>query len=732
MAIQMKRRTFIKMAGSAAAGVGLAGGLGGTMLKAAIQETTITGDTKDVATFCELCFWKCGMIAKVKNGRVVKLDGSPKHPLANGRLCPRGNGATGLLYDPNRLKHPLIRVSKRGGDVFRKASWDEALNYAADGMTKIKEKYGPECLALFNHGYGASMFKHLMKAYGSPNAAAPSYAQCRGPREVAFDLTYGEEIGSPERLDIMNTRMLVLLGSHLGENMHNTQVQEFADALANGAKLVVADPRHSVAAGKAHWYLPIKPGTDMALLLGWMNVIISEKLYDKDYVKNYTMGFEQLKAHVSAFTPERVWTITGIKPEDIVATAREMGHQAPGVLIHPGRHVTWYGDDTQRVRAIAMLTALLGAWGRKGGYFYPGSVDIPKPKTKKYPKPNRNRADLLVKEYPLATKTLASGLCDATFPVPDTNCQIRGWFVYGTNLTRSLPNPKQTIEALTNLDLVMVSDVLPMEIVGWADVVLPDTTFFERYDDLHVGAWREPFVSLRQPVVDPMYDTRPPYWVAKELAKRLDLADYFPWDDMEGYLKERTALAGIDFDLLKKEGTLKFPKQPIYFEEGVAPDFFTDSGKIELYSPKLAAMDLDPMPKFTDHGDPPQGYYRLLFGRSPVHTFSRTTNNRVLNRVVDENEVWVNRHVASEWGLTHGKKIKLQNQDGVLSQDIKVKVTERIRTDCVYMVHGFGHTAKGISNKKGADDAALITRYKTDPVMGGTGMNVNFITFVQE
>ena len=731
MSRQVTRRKFIKIAGMGTAGAMMAKGLGGMAIQAAARETANNGNAKYVPTFCELCFWKCGMIAKVQNGKVVKLEGNPKHPLSNGMLCPRGNGAMGLTHDPDRIKRPMIRTQKRGEDVFREVSWDEALDYTAEKMLDIKEKHGPECLALFNHGYGATFVKHLMKAYGSPNMAAPSYAQCRGPREVGFDLTYGEEVLSPERTDIANTRMLVLIGSHLGENMHNTQVQEFADALANGAKLVVIDPRYSTAAGKADWYLPIKPGTDLALLLAWMHVIINEGLYDKEYIENYSVGLDQLRAHVQKYTPESVWTITGIKPELIRTTAREMGHQKPAVLIHPGRHVTWYGDDTQRSRAIAMLNALLGSWGRKGGFFYPGYVDgVGKVKTPPYPTPNRTRADLQLKDYPLSGKVIASGLCDATFPAPQTKCQLKGWFVYGTNLIMSLPKPEQTMEAMKHLEFVVVSDVLPMEIVGWADVVLPDATFLERYDDLHVGAWRDPFISLRQPAIDPLYDSRPPWWWTKELGKRLGLEAYFPWNDIEDYLQQRLDPVGVKLSDLKRDGVKVYPRQPLYFEDGVPPDFYTDSGKIELYSYKLASHGQDPMPTYTNHGDPPEGYYRLLFGRHPAHTFGRTTNNPVLNQIKDENEVWLNRHEAFKWGLENGQYVILQNQDGVKSNNVKVKVTERIRRDCVYMNHGFGHKARGISNKKGANDSSLITQYRTDPVMGGTGMNVNFVTFI--
>ena len=728
MSSLLNRREFIKVAGMGTAGTAMAA----SSFKSAMLNPSngSTGQTKVVPSICELCFWKCGINIKVRNGRIVKIEGHPNHPLSNGRLCPRGNGGSGAIYDPDRLKRPMIRTQSRGEAVFREVSWEEALDYTAEKMVDIKDRHGADCLALFNHGFGASFIKHLLYAFGTHNIAAPSYAQCRGPREVGFELTFGEEVGSPERTDIKNARMLVLIGSHLGENMHNTQVQEFAEAIASKAKIVVVDPRYSTAAGKADWYLPIKPGTDMALLLAWMQVLIYEGLYDKEYIEKYAYGLDQLKAHVARYSPENVWPITGIKPELIRAVAREMGRQKPGVLIHPGRHVTWYGDDTQRSRAIAMLNALLGSWGRKGGYYYPGSVEAPKVKTPAYPKISRKRADLYIKEYPLAYKTLASGLCDATFPAPQSKCQLKGWFVYGTNLVVSLPKPEQTIKALQELEFVAVSDVLPMEIVGWADVVLPDATYLERYDDLHEGSFRDPFLALRQPAVDPMYDVRPPWWVAKELAKRLDLDAYFPWDDIEDYLQKRLDPMGISLAEMKREGVKRFPRQPLYFKDGVTPEFYTDSGKIELYSSKLASYGQDPMPEYTNHGDAPEGYYRLLFGRHPVHSFGRTTNNPVLNQVYDENEVWVHRIIAKDWGLTQGQKIVLRNQDGAESGPIKVKVTERIRYDCVYMVHGFGHKSRGLTSHKGGSVSTLVTDYKTDPIMGGTGMNVNFVTFV--
>ena len=282
----------------------------------------------------------------------------------------------GMYYDEDRLKTPLIRVEERGKQVFREASWDEALDYIAEKMKEISARYGPESMALFTHGSGSSYFTTLFKAFGSNNIAEPSYAQCRGPRDEAFLATFGEEVYSPEITDIRDTKCLVLIGSHIGENMHNGQVQEMSDAIDKGATIITVDPRFSTAAGKSKFWLPIKPATDMALLLSWMHEIIYNDYYDKKYVEKYCSGFDQLKEHVKDFTPEWAYGITTIKPDLIRKTAKEMADASPAVIVHPGRHVTWYGDDTQRIRAIAILNALLGSWGRRGGFYRPASYEL--------------------------------------------------------------------------------------------------------------------------------------------------------------------------------------------------------------------------------------------------------------------------------------------------------------------------------------------------------------------
>jgi len=731
------RRKFIQIgaasAGVAAVGSGLATrwwGLDGNP----VADPGTEGD-KVVPTFCELCFWNCGVLAHVRDGKVTKLTGNPDHPLSKGMLCPRGAGGTGLLYDPDRLQKPLIRSSKRGEDVFQEASWDAALNKVAEGLLQVKQRYGPEAVALFSHGFGGSWFKWLMKVWGSPNVAAPSYAQCRGPRDAGFSLTFGSGLGSPEPLDIENARVLTLIGSHLGENMHNSQVQELAGAIGKGAELVVVDPRFSVAAGKARYWLPIKPGTDIALLLAWMNVILEEKRYDAEYLAKHATGLEELRAHVAGKTPEWAWPLTGIRPELIRETARFIASARPASLVHPGRHATWYGDDAQRARAMAILAALLGSYGRRGGYLATGKFPL-QPYPVKAPQggahaPMRPPADKpKAGGYPVAEEVLASGLCDASKP-GFAAYDIKAWIAYGTNLIHTLPSQKNTLEAIQNLDLLVAVDVLPAEICGWADVVLPEATYLERDDDLHAPSWKAPFVAVRQPAVEPMFDSKPGWWIAKELGKRLGLSEHFPWKDGREFVDARLKASGVDVAALRQKGVLLGKRIATCEEEGAAPPISTESGKIELRSATLAKLGFDALPSFYPPDEGPPGSFRLLQGRAPTHTFGRTTNNRLLAEPYAENEVWVNADAARALPtpVKNGDLVMLVNQDGVREGPVRAKVTQRIRGDCVYMVHGFGHTAKGLrfARGRGASTAALTTRYKVDPLMGGTGVNVNFV-----
>ena len=689
-------------------------------------------DGRVVRSVCEVCFWKCGIQGHVQGKKLLKIQGNPLHPLSNGRLCPRGVGGVGQAYDPDRLVTPLLRVGPRGNDELKPVSWDVALGFIAAKLDDLRKKYGPETVAMFNHGAGASWFKHLFQAYGTANFGAPSFAQCRGPRDVAFELTFGSDPGSPELLDIGRSDCVVLIGSHLGENMHNTQVQDFAELVARGGDLIVVDPRFSTAAAKARTWMPIRPGTDTALLLAWIHVLITEGRWQKEYVEKYAAGFEPLRAAIGSFTPEWAAVETGIDAETIRTTARRLAAAAPAVLVHPGRHATWHGaDDTQRERAIAILNGILGSWGHRGGFFRPSGMKLAKYPSPAYPK-TKPPADRVDGEAPFALEPLAQGLRRATIdgrPYP-----VKGWFVYGTNLIQSLPQRAETLKAIEALDLLVVVDLIPSEIAGYADVVLPEASYLERYDDLLGVSWHRSGVALRQPMVEPPGEAKPGWWIARELGLRLGLEAYFPWRDVDEYLRERCRLSNLDFEALVRDGIVLAPAKPTVVEDGLALTFATESGKIELFSERLQKAGFDPTPVFKRPETPPPGYFRLLYGRAPGFTFGRTANNRLLGELEHHDGLWLNRSVARDLGIADGERVRLVNQDGVESAPIAVKATERIRGDCVYMVHGWGHTAKGLRYAKGrgADDSELVTRVAVDPVMGGTGMRVNFVALRKE
>jgi thiosulfate reductase/polysulfide reductase chain A len=688
-----------------------------------------------IATNCEMCFWRCGLRAEVAEGKVVKLEGNPDHPLTRGRLCARGNAGTGLLYDPDRLKYPMLRAGKRGEGQFKRVTWVQALDYFASRLHELKQKFGPESVAFFPHGVASTFFSTLMKAYGTPNSAEPAFAQCRGPREVGYALTFGQGLGSPEPLDLEDAKAVVLIGSHLGENIFTSQITDFAEALSRGAKLVVVDPRFSTAAAKADWWLPIRPGTDIALLLAWMNVLISENLYDKQYIAKYAQGFPELAAHVREFTPDWAEAITEIPALQIRETIRAMAAAQPAVVLHPGRHTTWHGDDTQRARAMAIVTALLGAWGRKGAIFLPtplrsGNFAIPP-----FPESRRGRADGAGTLYPLASEEqgVTNGLVDATLtgkPYP-----IKAWLVYGQNVLESIPQQQRTLKAIDQLEFMVVIDVLPMNQVNYADLVLPEATYLERYDfPAVVESAKRPFVATRFPVIEPLYESKPGWWIAKQMAQRLGLNAYFPWATPAEHLVGLVEPLRISVDELHARGAVAFEGRP-YIEDRKPEDgplFPTGSGKIELYSMILKQLGADPLPRYTPPADPPVGYFRLIYGRAPVHSFARSENNAILDALMPENEVWINAEAARDLGLSNGERVVLENQDGVQSLPVRAFVTKGIRRDCAYMVHGFGHRSPELRKayNRGASDTRLMTRVKVDPLMGGTGMRVNFVRIV--
>jgi thiosulfate reductase/polysulfide reductase chain A len=435
----MRTKKLISRRGFLAGSAAVAASLGATRPAKAFGLTPLPDDLPaeaEIPTFCELCFWNCGVVARTRKGRVLSLAGHEHYPTSQGRLCARGNAGAAFVTDPDRLRYPMLRTGARGEGAFRRIGWTEAYQRIADGFAKIKASHGAEARALFYHGTGGPLLRTMMVAYGSPNFAGPAYAQCKAARNVGYKLTFGEKLPSPEPLDFEQTRCIMLFGSHLGENAHNSQVQELVRARRRGAKLVVLDPRLSTIASKADVWLAIRPGSDLAVILAWIHLLIRDQSFDRDFVGRHTLGLDALAQHVAPLTPAWAAQEASVDEAAIVQAYELMKAAMPAVIVHPGRHVSWYGEaDTQRARGQAILTALLGAWWTAGGIYRPESptlADVPGPDFPELPKD----VDKAAQRFPFAQEVTTNGIREATRsgkPYP-----IKGWFVHGTNLLQSI------------------------------------------------------------------------------------------------------------------------------------------------------------------------------------------------------------------------------------------------------------------------------------------------------
>ncbi len=747
---KLNRRDFIKISGTATVGLAATSPL--TEIWQHIfppeERPLLDSEMTKTSTYCEVCFWNCAAWTYTdKEGKVRKIIGNQLDPHSNGRLCPRGTGGLGMYFDEDRLKKPLIRVSdKNGKQEFREAEWDEALDLIAENMKKIERKYGKESIALFYHGKTGPHFKHMLQYWGSNTNAKPASSQCLITREAGFIATYGTGLASPEPTDIKNTDCLVLIGSHFGENMHNGHVQEISHMIDRGGTIITVDPRFSTMAAHSSKWLPIKPSTDLALLLAWMNVIINEELYDKDYVEQYTFGFDQLKQHVQKYTPEWAGSVTTLNPADIIETARMMGAASPRVIIHPGRHTAWYGDDTQRTRAIAILNAILGAWGRKGGFYFPEKVKLPKHPHPPLPKPAWSFKDLSQERHKLAFAGITNHIIEHALPEYTGPYKVKGMFIVATNILQSVPQVEKVKRALQNQEFIVVVETMPSEVTGYADIILPEATYLERVDDIRTSQNRIPNIALRYPAVEPRWDTKPGWWIAKEIGLRLGLKDYYEYEHYDEVLDWQLRQVGSSLEEMKEIGVKYFPrKTPMYIDEYTDEPYWfnTNTGKIELYSTDFAEWGYDPLPVYRPKPEGPAGYLRLIYGRLPMHTFGRTINTPHLYELRHEPVLWVHPKVAKLYDLTNGQEVWLKNPKGKVSNfSIKVRITERIRHDSVYLPHGFGHKGKIFVDGKeikmsraygrGIADSELISDVLIDPETGGTGMRNNFVTILTE
>ncbi|MCK4837567.1 MAG: molybdopterin-dependent oxidoreductase, partial [Desulfobulbaceae bacterium] len=559
-----------------------------------------------------------------------------------------------------------------------------------------------------------------------------------GVRDMAYMTTFGFSPG--EKVDMANAKAILLLGSHLGENVHVSHLKQYLKGLENGAKLIVVDPRFSAAAAKADVWVKIKPGTDTAFLMAIMKHLLDKGIYDKKFVEDNCTGLAEFKEGLAHSSLDWAAKICDLPAEQIKEVAEIIGKNAPNVSIHPGRHTTWHGNDFQRLRAQACLTAILGAYAVPGGLIRPKSMKLGKAPWAK---------GVFAEDCDLATFWPFKPPGTPTDAIRETSITskpypIKAWVAWGQNPIQTIPNQERTIKSLQNMDFVLVTDIMPTDITMYADILLPEASYLERYDYIKKGTQWNPadeqvqYVSARMPLVEPMFERKDSVWITNELAKRMGYGDNIPVQSVEELVDKRLAKANLSIKALRE-------LDGIYLQKGKSPyvtdpakrkfEFDTDSGMIELSSEIIADNDFSPVPTFIPVEEVPKGFARLVYGRSAVHTFNRSQNNVWLHHEMPENPFWINDDNARAMGLKDGDRIALENQDGVRSRNTTIiKVTPGIRKDTVYLAHGFGsmNPALSVGHGKGIDDQALITKMVIDPETGATGMRNNFVRIIKD
>lgn len=714
----LTRREFLKLGGGAAAAAAAAQFIPPRAAQGArlIASQDPHGDGY-VPTTCEMCVWRCGVHARVHEDRVVKLEGNPEHPHSKGRLCARGQSGLMNTYDPDRALTPLVRVGKRGEGLFRKTNWDEALDIVAKNMLKIKEKYGPEAMVFSTtHCLSQTQFENLLYGFGSPNYGTQR-SLCFNAMIVANSMTFGME--EPAR-DYSQVQYILLTGRNLMEAISTSETSDLADAIARGVKVVYLDPRFTKTASKAAEWCALRPGTDLAFHLALINVIVTEVRYNREFVANYTTGFESLAESVSAYTPEWAASITGVEAEVVRRVAHEFSDAGPYALAHNGWRTSNFINSFATERAIAILNTLVGNWGvtllpaagEEGG-------SLGKPPQPPYPRISALRLDGVPWKYPFVPlklgifQQLRDGILEGQ------PYQARGWFIARQNPILSLPDRQRSLEAFGKMDFIAVMDIFLNDSAWFSDVVLPEASYLERYDPVITVGNR---IWLRQPVVEPQGDVRSALWIYKALGERLGLGDYFQYEDEEDYIRQQIAPLGISFEELKLHGYVELPES-----EPEIHRWSTPSGKIEIYSSILETGKFDPIPKWEEPPQPKPGMFYLLTGKVGQHTQFGTQNNLLLHKYEDVPRLWMNPVAAQVLGLQDWDMVEAASEIG--SVKVQLHVTEAIRPDCVYLAPGYGRLSKGLRTAFGVGASSSVLHMTTvDPISGGQALTQTFVS----
>jgi anaerobic selenocysteine-containing dehydrogenase len=724
----------VATAGGAIAGASLGGkrsGLPGVLKRVADRafpaKPAEDAVEKAIPTFCAMCGPSagCGIYAIVQDGTFVRVEGMKESPLNRGRLCAKAHAAPQWVYSDQRLKYPLRKIGQKGEGKFERITWNEALDTIAAKLKEQKEKYGPESLAILSpaHRTYSPYLYRFLAAHGSPNYGHSGI--CAMQRAFAFAYT----LGTSPQADIDKTKLILIWGKQpVYAGSSKGGVRQLLNAKERGAKIVAIKPTMEPDVALADVWVPVRPGTDAALALAMLHVIVGERLYDAEFVEKWTHGFPELVKHVRKYSPEWAAPITGVEAEQIRAVARLYATTKPACIEH-GNGLEHAPSCNDAIRAIAILMAISGNLDRPGGELLAAGGGGGRSGAKSFTLRERYTQEWLDKlvspEFPRVFQPMTEGTSSAYYGVLESILSgkpypVRTIIAPGTQPTVSTRGTSHVIEALKKLDFYVVIDVTRTADMDFADIVIPVASMYEIDHPFEsVGGW----IMARNKVIEPLGDYKSDYEFWIELGVKMGYGKDFWNGSIDECMKEQLAQHKLTMAELraKPTGISVGPKgAPVY--EKYEQVFATRStrlsgapllpqGKVAIYNTTFEENGFSPLPEWVE---PPEGptatpellkRYPLIFSdfhTSKVYNAGWLRNVPYLREVMTDPSVQIHPATAKARGIRNGDWVIVESPYNSLR--VKAEVNPGIRPDTVMALHGWW---QGCGELK-KEDSALV------------------------
>jgi formate dehydrogenase (coenzyme F420) alpha subunit len=671
----------------------------------------LPSDTQVIKTDCALCVNCCGINAYVSQGKLIKVEGMKEHPVNRGGLCPKGEKLVEYLYAEDRLKYPM----KKENGTWKRITWDEALDTIAAKLQEIKKKDGARALAVYcgsvgvEHVEAAFFAQRFRGAYGTPNMLSVE-SGCFRQRILTRQMTFGRYITE----DVESANCIVLWG-HNPDDSRWIVGDWVRQGLERGAKLIVIDPKR-IPLAKEGLHLQLRPGTDCALALGMMHVIISEGLHDQAFLDEWTVGFEKLKEHVKAYPPEKVEEITWVPASDIKEAARIFATHKGATIVQGTCTLDRQINDVQNSRALALLQTITGNIENPGGWVASRIIPLT---DLRIPVDDIPLGD---EEYPLHNvlwgrraayghaMLLPKAVLDGK-PYP-----IKALIVTAGNPALTMPDSKTYRKTLEKLDLVVTVDLFMSETAELSDIVLPACSFLEQtgIGGYPVGLMHGiSYIMHRKKVIDPIGESKPDWLIWSELGRKMGYGEFFPWKTDEEMVEHLLVPSKLTLKQLEEhpEGILYAPKSyGLYKKLG----FKTPSRKIEIYSETLAQAGFDPLPTYKEPTRSPvstpdlaKDYPLIMVTGARIREYIHTQLRNVpaVHCLSPEPVAELHPASAAKYGIVDGKEMIVETKEGSIK--LTARLTPDIAEKVISVPHGWAKANVNELVNSGFRDAIL-------------------------